>query len=178
MILVSTYVNPWGSFMWIKSVSFNTESAKPSKTDWQFTWTHDLHMIKQMASSKFYIIIIVTSFVLALFHYPKYFRSRFGRILPLLTIKARGKFRTPETAPELYFCQNKNESKLNENEVYWIKMKYLQALIGRKIQCFISFYSSSQTNHTLLLQIVQSQNVVSDMSPQCVLQSEMGKSNT
>ena len=30
-------------------------------------------MIKQMASLKFYIIIIVNSFVLALFHYPKYF---------------------------------------------------------------------------------------------------------
>ena len=51
---------------------------------------------------------------LALFHYPKYFRSRFGRILLLLTIKERRKFCIPETAPELYFCQNKNESKLNE----------------------------------------------------------------
>ena len=45
------------------------------KTDWQFTRTHDLCMIKQMASLKFYIIVIVTSFVLGLFHYPKYFRS-------------------------------------------------------------------------------------------------------
>ena len=45
------------------------------RTGWQFTRTHDLRMIKQMASLKFYIIIIVTSFVLALFHYPKYFQS-------------------------------------------------------------------------------------------------------
>ena len=32
----------------------------------------------------------------------------------LLTIKARRKFCTLETASKLYFCQNKNESKLNE----------------------------------------------------------------
>ena len=44
----------------------------------------------------------------------------FGRILLLLTIKARSKFRTLETALELYFCQNKSESKLNERLFYWI----------------------------------------------------------
>ena len=50
-------------------------------------------MIKQMASLKFYIIIIVTSFVLVLFHYPKNISDpQCGRILLLLTIKARRKF--------------------------------------------------------------------------------------
>ena len=79
-------------------------------------------MIKQVASLKFYIIIIVTSFVLVLFHYPKNISDpQCGRILLLLTIKARGKFCSTETASELYFCQNKNESKLNECLFYKFK---------------------------------------------------------
>ena len=59
-----------------------------------------------------------------------------------------------------------------------MKYMYLKALFGCKIQCFISLYSFFQTTRTSILLIMQSQNVVSETSPQYVLQSEMGKSNT
>ena len=42
---------------------------------------------------------------------------------------------------------------------------------------FILIYSFYQTTHTLILPIMRSQNDVSEMSLQYVLQSEMGKSN-
>ena len=98
------------------------------KTDWQFTQTR---MIKQMASLKFYIIMIVTSFCSCALTILNISNPQFGRILLLLTIKmikAKREFSTLETAPELCFCQNKNESKLNEcfiilnlNEVHVFK---------------------------------------------------------
>ena len=54
--------------------AFHVCLIKVYKTDWPFIWTHDLCMIKEMASLKLYIIINVTSFVLALLHYRKYFQ--------------------------------------------------------------------------------------------------------
>ena len=56
-------------------------------------------------------------------------------------------------------------------------MKYLKALFGCEIQCFISF-CSYLTTRTSILPIIRSRNVVSETSPQYVLQSEMGKLNT
>ena len=57
-------------------------------------------------------------------------------------------------------------------------MKYLKTLFGCKIQCFILFYFFYQTTHTSFLPIMRSWNVVSETSPQYVIQSEMGNSKT
>ena len=74
--------------------------------------TNDFCMILQMASLKFYIVIIVTLFILALFHYPKYFQPPVWQDFTVVDNQGKTEVRTPETAPELYFCQNK---KMNQS---------------------------------------------------------------
>ena len=71
---------------------------------------------------------------------------QYGRILLLLTIKEKRKFLTLETAPKLYFCQNKNVSKLNEhffllnfNEVFSLDAKFsvlFQSIPSIKLPAF------------------------------------------
>ena len=66
----------------------------------------------------------------------------------LLTIKARRRFHTLETAPELYFCQNKKRKFLflNLNKVF-------KSIVW---MCFISCYSFYQITRTSILLITQS----------------------
>ena len=62
-----------------------------------------------------------------------------------------------------------NHLEHSESLFSWIQMKYFKAL---SVFCFLY-----QSTHTLIYSI-QSRNVISETSPQYLLQSEMGQSNT